>query len=378
MSTSSRALRRIPLLDLQPQHAPLREEILREITRVVDSQRFIGGADIAELEKSIAAYSGAAFGIGCASGSDALFLALLGLDIGPGDEVLTTPYTFFATVGAICRAGATPVYVDIDPQTFNMDMSQVEEALHSHPRIKAVIPIHLFGACADMDPLLALAGARGIPVIEDAAQAIGAEYKGRRAGSLGTVGCFSFFPSKNLGAMGDAGMMTTNDPALAEKLAALRVHGSKQRYYHEWIGVNSRLDSIQAAILRVKLPHLDGWTEGRQRNARLYEQGLGGLPVQIPHATEYQNRHVFNQFVICGPRRDELRRHLEQLGLGCEIYYPLPLHLQSCFAHFGGKAGDFPVSERIARESLALPIQAELLPDDIQYVCEAIASFYRS
>jgi len=380
MSAPTTSARAIPLLDLKLQHDPLREEILQAITRVVDSQRFIGGPDIGALEQEIAAYSNTRFAVGCASGSDALYLALLALSIGPGDQVLTTPYTFFATAGAICLAGAEPVYVDIEASTFNMDINQAADALAKYPRVRAVMPVHLYGGCADMDPLMELAQARGIPVIEDAAQAIGAEYNGRRAGSIGKVGCFSFFPSKNLGAMGDAGMLTTNDATFAEKLAALRVHGSKERYYHEWIGVNARLDSIQAAVLRVKLKYLDQWTQGRIDNAARYREGLAArqVPVVTPQPTPYQTRHIFNQFVIRCERRDALRAHLQQHGIGCEVYYPVPLHLQSCFAHLGGKPGDFPVSERMAAESLALPIQAELDADAIEYICDTIAGFYRS
>ena len=376
MPSTPAATRRVPLLDLSLQHSPLRDELLREITRVVDSQRFIGGADIAELESSLAAYCGAQFAIGCASGSDALALAFLALRIGPGDQVLTVPYSFFATAGSVCAVGAEPVYVDIEPDTFNMDVSQVASALKKYPRIKAILPVHLFGGCAEMGPILDLAGS--IPVIEDAAQAIGAEYQGRRAGSMGVMGCFSFFHSKNLGAMGDAGMLTTNDSSLAERLRALRVHESQERYYHQWVGVNSRLDSIQAAVLRVKLKYLDVWTEGRQRNAALYGSLLeaSGAPVTVPRPGAHQNRHIFNQFVIRCDRRDALRAHLAQHGIGSEIYYPLPLHLQPCFAHLGGRPGDFPVSERTAAESLALPIQAELSSDSIGYVVDTIAAFY--
>jgi dTDP-4-amino-4,6-dideoxygalactose transaminase len=373
------ATRQVPLLDLQAQHRSIREEVLAEITRVVDSQKFILGDDVKALEGEIAAYCSAKFAIGCASGSDALFLALLAGGIGPGDKVLTTPYTFFATVGAICRAGATPVFADIEPDTFNISADLVKSALARHPEIRAIIPVHLFGACADMDPICAMAAERGILVIEDAAQSIGSEYKGRRAGSIGDIGCFSFFPSKNLGAYGDGGILTTNNPALAEKLAAMRVHGSKKKYYHEWIGVNSRLDALQAAILRIKLRRLDEWTEGRQRNADIYRETLRGLdvPVTLPAPTPYQNRHIYNQFVICGEHRDELQAYLKQNGIGTEVYYPLPMHIQTCFAHLGYTAGDFPVSERLAKESLALPVYPELAPDDIAYVCTVIQSFYR-
>ena len=288
--------KQIPLLDLQAQHRRIRDEVLAEVVRVIDSQKFIMGEDVQKLEQEIAAYSNAKFGVGCASGSDALFLALLAVGIQPGDEVLTTPYTFFATAGAIHRAGAVPVFVDVEDATFNMDMNQVEAVLEKHPKIKAAIPIHLFGGCADLDPLCALTRERGIFVIEDAAQSIGSEYKGRRAGSIGDVGCFSFFPSKNLGGYGDGGMVTTNDPEIRERLAALRVHGSKKKYYHEWVGINSRLDALQAAVLRVKFRYLDGWSAGRQKNADLYRKllaeaarpGDGAAAGSVPDAAHLQ------------------------------------------------------------------------------------------
>ncbi len=277
-------LRQIPLLDLRAQHRHIREEVLAEVVRVIDSQKFILGEDVERIEREIAAYCQAPFAIGCASGSDALLLALLALDIGPGDEVLTTPYTFFATAGAISHAGAIPVFVDVAERDFNIDVNAVEATLTSRPKIRAVIPVHLFGGCADMDPILAAAARRGVPVIEDAAQAIGAEYKGRRAGSMGATGCFSFFPSKNLGGYGDGGMLTTSDAALADKLKALRGHGTTRKYHHEWVGINSRLDALQAAVLAMKLRYLDGWSEGRQRNATRYRAGLAGksLPVSVP------------------------------------------------------------------------------------------------
>jgi dTDP-4-amino-4,6-dideoxygalactose transaminase len=370
--------KQIPLLDLKAQHRQIRDEVLAEVTRVIDSQMFIMGPDVQKLEKEIAAYSQTQFAIGCASGSDALFLALLGLDLQPGDEVLTTPFTFFATAGAIHRAGAVPVFVDVEPGTFNMDMSLVAGVLAKHPKIKAIIPIHLFGACADMDPLMAIARERGIPVIEDAAQSIGSEYKGRRAGSIAELGCFSFFPSKNLGGYGDGGMLTTNDPALRERIAALRVHGSKKKYYHEWVGVNSRLDALQAAVLSVKFRYLDSWTEGRQRNADLYRKLLAEMkvPVTPPVAAPYQTRHIYNQFSIVCQRRDELQAYLKENGIGTEVYYPLPLHQQVCFASLGYKTGDFPVSERLAKESLALPIHSELSADDVELVCRTVKAFY--
>jgi dTDP-4-amino-4,6-dideoxygalactose transaminase len=370
--------KQIPLLDLKAQFAPIRDEIMEAVTRVMDSQRFIMGEEVVQLEKSIAAYSNASFAIGCASGSDALFLALLACGIGPGDEVLTTPYTFFATVGAIVRAGAKAVFTDIDPATFNMDVTQVAAALDSHPRIKAIIPIHLFGACADMDPIVELAIRRGIPVIEDAAQSIGAEYKGRRSGSLATMACFSFFPSKNLGGFGDGGMLTTNDPAIAENLRALRIHGAKKKYYHELVGINSRLDALQAAILRVKFRYLDSWTDGRRRNADRYRELFAGLdlPVTLPAVATSVNRHVYNQFVIRAERRDQLQSYLKEQGIGSEVYYPLSLHQQKCFEDLGYKTGDFPVSEQCAADSLALPIYTELPGEALEYVCQSIRKFY--
>ena len=297
----------VPLLDLRAQHRQIRDEVLAEITRLIDSQKFILGEEVQKFEAEIAAYCTTKHAIGCASGSDALFLALMALDIRPGDEVLTTPYTFFATAGAISRIGAIPVFADVEEDTFNLDVEQVAEVLANHPRIRAMIPVHLFGGCADMDPLCALAAERGIAVIEDAAQSIGSEYKGRRAGSMGHMGAFSFFPSKNLGGYGDGGMISTDDPALAERLTALRVHGRTGKYFHQWIGVNSRLDALQAAALRVKFRYLDSWTEGRQKNADRYRIGLAGVPVIPADPADYQTRHVYNQFVIRGPQRDDCR-----------------------------------------------------------------------
>jgi len=375
-TTAAAIERQIPLLDLRAQHARIREEVLAEVIRVIDSQKFILGEEVEKLEREIADYSGARFGVGCASGSDALFLALLGLGIQRGDEVLTTPYTFFATAGAIHWAGAAPVFVDVEAATFNMDMSHVADVLAAHPKIRAILPIHLFGGCADMDPLCGMARERGIPVIEDAAQSIGSEYRGRRAGSMGAVGCFSFYPSKNLGGYGDGGMLTTSDPALAERLAALRVHGSRRQYYHEWVGVNSRLDALQAAVLRVKFRHLDAWTRGRQENAALYRKLLAGAPVTPPAEAGYQTRHIYNQFCILCPQRDRLQSYLKENGIGTEVYYPLPLHLQECFADLGYRAGDFPVSERLAKESLALPVYAELRAEEVEYLCAMVRAFY--
>jgi len=378
MATGIETVRQIPLLDLKAQWTPIRDEVLAEVTRVLDSQKFILGEEVKKLEEAIAAYSACRFAVGCASGSDALFLALLAVGVEPGDRVVTSSFSFFATAGAATRAGAIPVFVDIDPATYNLDTSLLVEAIRGCDRAKAIIPVHLFGGCADMDPILAIARERQCAVIEDAAQAIGAEYKGRRAGSMGQAGCISFFPSKNLGGCGDGGMLTTNDEPLTRKLAALRVHGASKKYFHEWIGINSRLDALHAAILRVKFRYLDAWTEGRQKNAALYRQLLGEVasPVGLPIVGAYQNRHVFNQFVIRCPERDRLKAHLHTHGVGTEIYYPLPLHLQPCYKHLGHREGDFPASERAAREVLALPVHGALPSQDLEYVCELIKTFY--
>jgi len=371
--------RQVPLLDLPAQYRHIREEILKAIGCVLDSQRFVLGEEVEKLEAELAPYCGCAHAVGCASGSDALLLALMALDVGPGDEVLTAPFTFFATAGSISQVGATPVFADVEDGTFNLDIRQAAEALKAHPKIRAMIVVHLFGGCADMQPLLEMARERGIPVIEDAAQSIGAEYKGLRAGGMGRIGCFSFYPTKNLGGYGDGGLVTTNDAELAAKAAALRSHGSTTKYIHPWIGVNSHMDAIQAAVLRVKLRYLDRWSDGRARNSELYRAGLAraGAPVIAPTPAEYQTRHIYNQFVIRAPRRDELQAYLKQQGVGTEVYYPLPLHLQPCYAFLGRNPGDFPVSEQLAGEALALPVHSELAPEDIEYVCDAITRFYR-
>jgi dTDP-4-amino-4,6-dideoxygalactose transaminase len=370
--------KKVPLLDLQAQHRQIRDEVLAEIVRVVDSQKFILGEDVKKLEQEIAAYCSSQYAVGCASGSDALMLALMALEIRPGDEVLTTPYSFFATAGSISRLGAVPVFADVEAETFNLDVNRLKEILAHHPKIRAMIPVHLFGGCADMDPIMNVAAERSIPIVEDAAQSIGSEYRGRRAGSMGQIGCFSFFPSKNLGGYGDGGIMTTSDASLAERLRALRVHGSTRKYFHQWVGVNSRLDALQAAVLRVKFRYLDGWSAGRQRNADRYRALLAGmsLPVIPANPAAYQTRHIYNQFVIRCEQREALQEHLKKRGVGSEVYYPLPLHLQECFADLGYRKGDFPVSEKLAEESLALPIHAELTPEDIEYVCESIRAFY--
>ncbi len=380
VATGSITTRRIPLLDLAALHAPIQGEIDAAIQAVIQSQQFILGEPVARLEQTLAAYCGSRHAIGCASGSDALYLALLALGIGAGDRVLVPAFTFFATAGAVSRAGAVPVFVDIDPVTFNLDPARIAATLFTQPRAKAVIAVHLFGGAADMDPILRIAAQYDLAVIEDGAQAIGGEYNGRRLLSIGQIGCLSFFPTKNLGAFGDGGMVTVNDDGLARRLRALRTHGGLERYRHEWIGINSRLDALQAALLQAKTPYLDGWTGGRQQNAARYRALLdkAGLPVVLPQPASYQTRHVFNQYVIRCQRRDQLKLHLEQAGVGTEVYYPIPLHLQPCYRELGYKNGELPASEQAASEVLALPVHPALGPGDIEYVCQCLAAFYRS
>jgi len=366
----------VPLLDLDAQYRPLRDALLAAITRVCDSQRFIMGPEVDGLERELAAQLGVRHAIAVSSGTDAVLLALMALEIKAGDEVVTTTYSFFATAGAIVRVGARPVLVDIDPATFNIDPAQAVAAIT--PRTKAIMPVHLFGLSADMDPIMDAANRAGIPVIEDAAQAIGATYKSRPLGGIGALGCFSFFPSKNLGAFGDAGLLTTRDEALAARARLLRTHGMQPKYYHHLVGANFRMDALQAAVLRVKAPHLESWTEGRRRNAARYrllfrETGLDGaiaLPVEPA-----DRRHIFNQFVIRVADRDGLKRHLDAQGIGTEIYYPVPFHLQPCFADLGYRPGAFPHAERAASESLAIPIYGELTEAQQRTVVAAIAQF---
>ena len=370
----------IPLLDLKAQYATIRDEVREAIDRVIDSQHFILGPEVEAFEHDVADYCGCAFAIGVSSGSDALLVSLMAADIGAGDEVITTAFSFFASAGAIARVGARPVFVDIDPRDHNIDARRIEAAVT--PRTRAILPVHLFGQMADMDPIMDLAKTHGLVVIEDAAQAIGAEDRGRRAGSIGQYGCFSFFPSKNLGGFGDGGLVTTNDPALAERLRLLRGHGAKPKYHSRVIGGNFRLDALQAAVLRVKLRHLDGWTEGRRRNAARYRALLGALPatsrrrVTAP-ADVPMRRHIYNQFVVRTADRDGLRAHLERARIGTEIYYPMPLHRMDAFAYLGHHAGDFPESERAAADSLALPIYAELTDDMQRRVVDAIGDWQR-
>lgn len=390
----------IPLLDLQGQYASLREEILAAIARVCDSQRFIGGPEVEGLEREIASYLGVAHAVGVSSGTDALLVALMALGIGPGDEVITPTFSFFATAGCVSRVGATPKLVDIDPVTYNIDPAAAAAAVT--PRTRAIIPVHLYGQCADMDPLIEMARRRGIPVIEDAAQAIGASYKGRPAGGMGQAGCFSFFPSKNLGAFGDAGLLTTTDAAFAHEVRLLRNHGAEPsasaperatgghgeippkpgssiggKYFHKRIGGNFRLDALQAAVLRVKLPHLERWTNARRANADRYDALFAASAVAdritLP-ARAADRTHIFNQYVIRVPHRDAVRAQLDAAGVGSEIYYPVPFHLQECFAPLGYRRGDFPHAEAAAAEALALPIYGELTEAQQAEVVRVVAA----
>jgi dTDP-4-amino-4,6-dideoxygalactose transaminase len=385
---------KVPLLDLQAQYATIRDDVRAAIDRVFESQQFVLSAEVQAVEEEIAGYSQTKFAIGCASGSDALILALMSCGVGAGDEVITTPFSFFATASAITRLGARPVFVDVDEQTYNLKPSLVADAITQ--RTKAIVPVHLYGQCAEMDPLIELAGSggppaslseparqHGIPIIEDAAQAIGAEDHGRRAGSMGAIGCFSFYPSKNLGGAGDGGMLVTNDLEHARRLHMLRVHGEERKYFHKVVGLNSRLDALQAAVLRVKLPHLDAWTGARQRNAQQYELMFGDAgiadKIDLPFVRAGA-RHIFHQFVIRvrDGRRDALREHLRVRGVGTDVYYPVPLHLQECFAFLGYKDRDFPIAEAAAQETLALPVYPELTAEQQDYVVSSIGKFFRS
>jgi len=367
----------VPLLDLHAQYAPLRQALLDAVTRVCDSQRFIGGPEVEGLERELCEMLGYPHAIGLSSGTDAVLAALMALNIGPGDEVITPTYSFFATAGCVVRVGATPVLVDSEPGTFNIDTAAAIAAIT--PRTKAIIPVHLFGQAADMAPLVDAAKQRGIAIIEDAAQAIGCTYQGKPVGTIGAIGCFSFFPSKNLGAFGDAGFVSANDPAVARKLRLIRTHGMEPKYYHHLVGANFRIDAMQAAVLRVKLPQLAGWSEGRRANAARYRALFAGaglnevaLPIEAPNRT-----HIYNQFVIRVPHRDRLRAHLDAARIGTEVYYPVPFHLQECFAGLGYQKGAFPVAEAMAGDSLALPIYPELTEAQQSAVVDGIRTFYR-
>jgi dTDP-4-amino-4,6-dideoxygalactose transaminase len=387
---------KVPLLDLKPQYQALKPALDAALLRVAESQYFILGPEVKALEAATAAYSGCKFGIGISSGTDALLIALMALDIGAGDEVITSPYTFFATAGTIARAGARPVFVDIEPDTFNISPEAIDRFIASCDvrdgalfnratggRVRSIMPVHLYGQMANMTRIKGLAERYHLSIIEDAAQAIGSEdEQGRRACSIGDIGCLSFFPTKNLGAFGDAGACVTNDPVLAAKLMKLRVHGMEPKYYHELIGGNFRLDEIQAAVLNVKLPHLDSWSDARQRNAAFYDAafaraGLQGK-VRTPPGAAKGARHIYNQYCIRVERRDELRAWLGKHEVGAEIYYPLALHMQQCFAYLGHKPGDFPESLRATQESLALPIYPELTQAQLQFVVDTVAEFVRS
>ena len=362
----------VPLLDLVAQYGTIREEVRAAIDEVLETQRCIGGPKVAECEKAIAAYSNTKRGIGASSGTDAILNALMSLGIGPGDEVITTPFTFFATVGCIVRIGARPIFVDIAPKTYNIDASKIGAAVTEKTR--AIMPVHLFGQMADMDPIMAVAKKHDLFVVEDAAQAIGAEYKGRRAGSIGTCGCFSFFPSKNLGAVGDGGMIVTNDDAVADMCDIMRNHGSKPRYYHKVVGGNFRLDPIQAVVVLVKLKYLEAWHKGRQANAAWYNKKFAGCKGVVTPYVEPHNRMIYNQYVIRigGGRRDAVEAKLNERKIGNAIYYPVPLHLQECFADLGYKEGDFPHSEQAAKEVLAIPVYPELTREQQDEVVAAV------
>jgi len=370
---------KVPLLDLKAQFKEIRAEVLSAIEGVCDDQSFILGQRVADFEQDIARYLGCRYAVGVASGSDALLLSLMALEVNPGDEVITVPFTFFSTAGVVSRLQATPVFVDIQAETFNLDPEQIEKKIT--PRTKAIIPVHLFGQCADMEKLLDVANQYGVKVIEDACQAIGAAHNGHKAGTLGYSGCFSFFPSKNLGGVGDGGLIATNDEALRELLLALRVHGSRSDYHHDHIGLNSRLDALEAAVLQVKLPHLNTWNEKRAKNAVNYERlfAEAGLldRVTLPR-TVPGNVHVFNQYTIRAQKRDQLMGYLKEQGIGHKVYYPVPLHLQECYQPLGYQKGDLPVSERMAAEVLSLPIYSELSEAQMELVVSTIRDFYQN
>jgi dTDP-4-amino-4,6-dideoxygalactose transaminase len=371
---------KVPLLDLRTQHQALRPELLATIERVIDSQQFVLGSEVEALETEISEYCTTKFAVACASGTDALLLALMALDLKAGDEVITTPFTFFATGGSIVRVGAIPRFVDIEARTYNIDPSLVEAAIT--PRTRAILPVHLYGQCSDMDPLLAISKRHGVPLVEDAAQAIGAEDRKRRAGSMGHLGCLSFYPTKNLGAAGDGGMLVTDNASLAKRLRKLRVHGGVTEYQHDEVGINSRLDALQAAILRVKLKYLDEWSAARRDKADFYTELFREADLSIelvPPFIRSEVRHIFHQYVIRLPRhRDELMAHLSQHAVGSKVYYPVPLHLQKCFAYLGYHEGDFPEAERAAQETLALPLYPELTEEAQAYVVNTIRGFVLS
>ncbi len=371
----------VPLLDLQAQYAAIKDEVDEAIRRVVERQGFVLGPEVEALERRLAEYCQAQYAVGCASGSDAVLLALLAHHIGPGDEVICPSYTFYATAGSIAILGAMPVFVDIDPVTFIMDPVLVRERARDCRRLRAIMPVHLYGRCADMNAFVDLGAQMRVPIIEDAAQAIGArDAQGAPAGSRGSIGCFSFYPTKNLGGIGDGGLVTTNDRRIAERVRKLRVHGERKRYYHDLIGLNSRLDAIQAACLNVKLRYLDGWSKKRRENAAHYDASFAdSAAVRTPPPPTGMASHIYHQYVIRVPARvrDALRAHLRDNGIGTELYYPVPLHLQECFEHLGYSAGDLPESEKAATETIALPVYPELTPDQLDHVASTIITFLR-
>jgi dTDP-4-amino-4,6-dideoxygalactose transaminase len=364
---------KLQMVDVVGQYRKIKPEVDAVIHRVLDSGQFILGKEVGEFECAVAGYLGVKYAVGCASGTDALQIAMMAFGIGPGDEVVSTPFTFVATAETIALLGAKPVYVDIDPRTYNIDPTRIERAIT--PKTKGIIPVHLYGQPADMDPIMAVARRHNLKVIEDSAQAFGASYKGRKVCSIGDIGCISFFPSKNLGCFGDGGMMVTDDPILAEKVRMLAAHGSKVRYYHDSIGVNSRLDTLQAAILQVKLPHLDSWNSARRSAAQRYNTLLQGAPVSTPFESN-DGQHIFHQYTVRAPRRDALAEHLKAKGVPHAVYYPVPLHLQKAFAVSGGKTGDFPVTEQAAHEVLSLPMHAELTEEQQVFITSVIKEFY--
>jgi len=365
---------KVPLLDLQAQYAPIKGQILHAVAEVVASCQFINGPAVKQLEQALCEHVGAAAAVGVSSGTDALLCGLMALGVGLGDEVITTPYTFFATAGSIARVGARPVFVDIEPDTFNLDATKLAAAVT--PRTKAIMPVHLFGQMADMDAIMSVAAKHNLAVIEDAAQSIGSTYKGRQCGTMGTMGCFSFFPSKNLGTLGDGGMIVTGDKAFGEKLAIFRNHGSQPKYYHKWVGGNFRLDTIHAAALLVKLPHLKQWTDLRRANAARYDRHFAGCDAVKTPVIRQHNTSIYNQYVIRVPRRNELMEFLKQAEIGTEVYYPVSMHLQECFAYLGYKRGDFPNAEAAQDTSLALPIYGELTGEQIAYVAGKVKEFF--
>lgn len=394
-ATKSAVETHVPLLDLKAQYATIRAEIEPVVREVIESQYFIGGPKVDQLEREIAVYCRADHAIGCANGSDAIVLALQALDVGPGDEVLCPTYTFFATAGAVHRLGAKPVFADIDPASYNVCPESIRSAINKHPKVKVIIPVHLFGQAVQLDAILAIAKEKGLPVVEDAAQAIGTEDEhGVRVGSRGAIGTFSFFPSKNLGGFGDGGIITTNDQRLGDRIRRLRNHGMEPRYYHDEVGMNSRLDALQAAVLSVKLRHLDSWSAGRQRNAAYYDQrfaeagaktsatplSASGFALRTPQPAAKGARHIYNQYVVRVPAaiRDRVRDELNRRKIGTEVYYPVPLHLQKCFASLGYSNGSFPHSELAAKETIALPIYADLTPAQLEWVATSVIDAVRS